>query len=213
MKSLLRAVSLSGLLLVVPGIALAQPGIPHQFYGTVSYESGTTPDGLVVEAKVISGTVVGSSVTKSGEYGINPSLLFASKTEGEWSGETVTFFVDGTDTGESFALVKGGYTNLNLTVPGAAPGTVTTSTQTSTSGSGGGSNPPPTLTDIPPAVTSLTEAQKVYDTNGDNAIDVLDFNSLIVHWGETGSAVVADFDGNGSVDVFDFNSLMVHWTA
>ena len=216
MKSLLRIVSIGGLLLVVPGIALAQPGIPHQFYGTVSYESGTTPDGLVVEAKVISGTVVGSSVTKSVEYGINPSLLFASKTEGEWSGETVTFFVDGTDTGESFALVKGGYTNLNLTVPGAAPGTVTTSggsPSTSSGSSSGGGTPPPTLTDIPPAVTSLTEAQKVYDTNGDNAIDVLDFNSLIVHWGETGSAVVADFDGNGSVDVFDFNSLMVHWTA
>ena len=212
MKSLFRIVAVSGLLLVAPLSTYAQPGIPHQFYGTVSYESGTTPDGLVVEAK-IDGTVVGSSVTKSGKYGYTPDLLFASKTEGDWSGETVTFFVGGVDTGESFALTKGGYTNLNLTVPGAAPGTVTTSTQTSTSGSGGGSNPPPTLTDIPPAVTSLTEAQKVYDTNSDARIDVLDFNSLIVHWGETGSAVVADFDGNGSVDVFDFNSLMVHWTA
>ena len=213
MKSLLKMVAVSGFLLVAPLSAYAQPGIPHQFYGTVSYDSGTTLDGLVIEAKV-GGVVVGSSVTKDGKYGINPSLLFASKTDGEWSGETVTFFVDGTDTGESFALVKGGYTNLNLTVLGAAPGGTTTTTTTSSGGGGGGgSTPPPTLTDIPPAVTTLTEAQKVYDTNTDNRIDVLDFNALIVHWGETGTAVVADFDGNGVVDVFDFNSLMVHWTA
>lgn len=344
-------------LMLAPLAAYAQPGIPHQFYGTVSYESGTTPDGLVVEAKV-NGAVVGSSATKSGQYGINPSLLFASKTEGDWSGETAEFFVGGINTGESFTLAKGGYTKLDLTVPGSVgtitkaatdvitdtpvtitstsptiismgeeldvtissdslvnatvdkveklasgfftgvtailsgqnllnayeikvTGTgltisvtmtysdtgidestvkpykhngstwveitpytrdttantltfsipaastpyalfgtpvavVTTTTNTSSGGGGGGSvvgliTTPTTATTT--TVTSLTAAQKVYDTNNDNSINVLDFNALIVHWGEKGTTVVADFDGNGTVDVFDFNSLMVHWTA
>jgi len=41
-------------------------------------------------------------------------------------------------------------------------------------------------------------------------IDVLDFNSLMVNWGNSGGA--GDFDGNGTVDVFDFNALMVNWS-
>lgn len=61
--------------------------------------------------------------------------------------------------------------------------------------------------------TALTAAQKPYDTNNDDKIDVLDFNALMVHWGEKGATVIGDFDKNGVVDVFDFNALMVHWTA
>ncbi|MEX0909747.1 MAG: hypothetical protein WDZ75_00455, partial [Candidatus Paceibacterota bacterium] len=104
--------------------ALAAPGIPHQFYGNVVFENGTTPDGLLVEAKV-DNAVVGTSQTKNGKYGITPHLLMASKSDGEWSGEeTVRFFVAGIDTGETRTLQKGGYTNLNLTAPGSV-GTIT----------------------------------------------------------------------------------------
>ena len=203
---------LAGTLALAPLVALAQaPGIPHQFYGTVSYDSGTTPAGLTVRA-LVGSTVVSTSVTQSnGQYGVNPDLLIVS---GPTAGATILFTVNGTPARETATFANGTLTNLNLTVPGAAPGGTTTTTTTSSGGGGGGvSTPPPTPTDIPPAVTTLTEAQKVYDTNTDNRIDVLDFNALIVHWGETGTAVVADFDGNGVVDVFDFNSLMVHWTA
>lgn len=106
-------------LLSSPLLALAAPGIPHQFYGDVVFESGTAPDGLLVEAKV-NGAVVGTSQTKSGKYGIMPNLLMASKSDGEWSGEeAVRFFVAGIDTGETHTLQKGGYTNLNLTVLGS----------------------------------------------------------------------------------------------
>ena len=200
---------LAGTLALAPLVALAQaPGIPHQFYGTVAYDSGTVTAGLTVRA-LVGSTIVSTSVTQSnGQYGVNPDLLIVS---GPTAGATILFTVNGTPARETAIFANGTLTNLNLTVPGAAPGGTTTTTTSSGSSSGG--NPTPTLTDIPPAVTSLTEAQKVYDTNGDDAIDVLDFNALIVHWGETGSAVVADFDGNGVVDVFDFNSLMVHWTA
>jgi len=203
---------LAGTLALAPLTALAQaPGIPHQFYGTVSYDSGTTPSGLTVRA-LVGSTVVSTSVTQSnGQYGVNPDLLIVS---GPTAGATILFTVNGTPARETAAFANGTLTNLNLTVPGAAPGGTTTTTTSSGSSGGGTTN---TTTDTTPTVTPvttpLTEAQKVYDTNGDDAIDVLDFNSLIVHWGETGSAVVADFDGNGVVDVFDFNSLMVNWTA
>ena len=103
---------------VIPSLALAAPGIPHQFYGNVTFDSGTTPDGLTVETKV-DGVVVGTSQTKDGKYGYNPSLFFAVNANGDWAGETANFFVSGTDTGETFALAKGGYKNLNLTVPGS----------------------------------------------------------------------------------------------
>jgi|GEM_PF-3376981 len=81
-----------------------------------------------------------------------------------------------------------------------------TATTVAPAPSGGGGNSTAT-------VTTLTAAQKLYDTNNDDKIDVLDFNALMVHWGEKGAIVIGDFDKNGVVDVFDFNALMVHWTA
>lgn len=50
------------------------------------------------------------------------------------------------------------------------------------------------------------------DTNKDGKVDILDFNTLMVHWGETGSGNIADFNNDGKVDIFDFNLLMVNWT-
>ncbi|MDP1689682.1 MAG: peptidoglycan-binding protein [bacterium] len=148
-----RALTLALGLMLAPLSAYAQPGIPHQFYGTVSYDSGTAPDGLVVEAKV-SGAVVGSSVTNGGKYGINPSLLFASKSDGDWSGETAVFFVGGIDTGESHALVKGNYTKLDLTVPGSV-GTITkTATDVIT-------DTPVTITPTSPTIISMGDALDV----------------------------------------------------
>ena len=54
----------------------------------------------------------------------------------------------------------------------------------------------------------------------DGRIDVLDFNVLMVHWGElTGDAnspscrdkIFADINCDGHVDIIDFNELMVYW--
>ncbi len=74
----------------------------------------------------------------------------------------------------------------------------------STVGSSGGSYTPPTT---PP---TLAQA----DFNGDGKVDILDFNTLIIHWGMTSGATKADGDanGDGKVDIFDFNILITHWT-
>jgi hypothetical protein len=50
------------------------------------------------------------------------------------------------------------------------------------------------------------------DSNGDGKTDILDFNSLLINWGKTGSGNIADFDKNGTVDIFDFNLLLINWS-
>src|SRR3989344_31297 len=162
----LQASVLVGTLAFAPLVAFAAPGIPHQFYGTVAYDSGTTSAGLTVRA-LVGSTVIATSVTQSnGQYGVNPDLLIVS---GPTAGAEILFTVNGTPARETVTFANGTLRNLNLTVPGAAPGSVTTTTTTTTSGGGGGGGtPPPALTNIPPAATSLTEAQKAYDTNGDD---------------------------------------------
>lgn len=77
-------------------------------------------------------------------------------------------------------------------------------------GGGGGSYTPPTSTTPP---TPLSEAAQVVDTNEDDKIDILDFNSLVINWGSTEIDNIADFDSNGTVDIFDFNLLMTYWTG
>ena len=51
------------------------------------------------------------------------------------------------------------------------------------------------------------------DTNNDGSIDVLDFNALMVNWGDVDTNNVADFDCDNKVAILDFNLLMVNWTA
>ncbi|MDO8649968.1 MAG: hypothetical protein Q7K33_01510, partial [Candidatus Berkelbacteria bacterium] len=163
-------------LLLAPSLAAAQPSVPHQFYGTASYTNGTTPaNGTTVEAKIGSDVVESSTVT-SGKYGYSPNVFFVEDSSGSRAGQTVKLYLDGKDSGQTAVFANGGYTRVDLSVEAPSVGN---------NGGGGG---PPTLTTIPPAVTNLTEAQKPYDVNSDARIDVLDFNALIVHWGETGSA-------------------------
>jgi len=190
--------------LFLPVFAFAQtPSLPHQFFGTVKFTDGVAvPNGRTVEAR-INGSVVGSSVTASGNYGYNPNLLFALDNDGVNAGKTVEFYVSGVKANETAVFASGNSSQKNLTIPAPTP---TTTTPTHSSGSGGGSSTPTTPT------SPLSAAAQKVDANKDNKIDVLDFNSLMVNWGKTGTGNVADFDDNGKVDVFDFNLLMINWT-
>jgi len=195
----------------LPGLAFAQsPSLPHQFFGSVNYTNGAAPNGLVVEARIINGSVVavvGSSVTAGGNYGYNPNLLFALDNDGVHAGQTVEFYVNGIKANETKTFTNGESTNLNLTVPASLPTTTTLSpTPSENTGSSGGVTTPSTPT------TPLSAAAQKVDANKDNKIDVLDFNTLMVNWGKTTANNVADFNGDGKVDVFDFNLLMINWT-
>lgn len=71
-------------------------------------------------------------------------------------------------------------------------------------GGGGGTSPTPTPTPTP---------SKSGDTNNDGKIDILDFNVLMVNWGQhVSGAAHGDLNNDGTVDILDFNMLMVAWT-
>lgn len=215
MKSVLKIfVLLISIGLFLPVFVFAQsPGIPHQFFGTVHFASGATPNGLSVEAKINS-VVVGSSVTANGNYGYSPNLLFVTDSQNTNAGKTIEFYVSGVKANETAIFANGASTPLNLTIPASSDsgstttsgGDTTSGGSTSSGGGGGGGGAAATVTTILSAV-----AQKV-DANKDGKIDVLDFNSLMVNWGKTGTGNIADFNGDGKVDIFDFNLLMINWT-
>lgn len=204
MKSL--KYSIVSAVLLVPTLAFAvtvggMPGIPHLFYGTAAYSDGSSiANGTSVQVKV-STTVVGSSIVSDGNYGMSPNELLATKSSGDWSGETAHFYIGGVDTGITYTLKKGGYTKLNLTLPVAAPVAPPVSGGTSRVGSGGVMG------------ASQTTVSGRADSNLDGKVDIFDFNLMMVNWGKTGSNLAGDIDGNGKVDIFDFNLLMVGWTG
>jgi hypothetical protein len=49
------------------------------------------------------------------------------------------------------------------------------------------------------------------DLKRDGIIDIIDFNTLMVHWNRKGQNDIADPNQDGVVDIRDFNLVMVHW--
>jgi hypothetical protein len=325
--------------LLLPVSALAMPATPHQFYGTVSFDNGSAPNGLLVEAK-IDNTVVGSTLTNNGRYG--DSVFYIEDPSGNRNGKTIEFYVSGINSGETYIFSNGASTNLNLTVPGiigtiqeanensvienetavitpsqstniklGANLNINVSSATSTSalvnevrhltdtfftgshaviagnnvlnafeinitGTGltiqvtityndasidentvrpyrfngtswveitpftidksantitfsvSSAQTPYAVFGSAPTQTSPTESSgggggggggeittpvtyKTGDIDKSNKIDIFDFNTLMVNWGNSPSNSAADLDNNGTVDIFDFNLLMVNW--
>jgi len=215
----LAIVTVVGIVLILPAVALAVPAMPHQFYGIVSFTNGPAPDGLLVEAKVINGVSIvstESTVTKNGKYGYDP-LFKVEDNNSTLSGKTIEFYVSGIKANETAIFNNGASTPLNLTIPGSSSSGSTSSTSGGTTSSGGaspsgGSTSPSGGGSITTTATTLSAAAQKVDANKDNKIDVLDFNTLMVNWGKTTANNVADFNGDGKVDIFDFNLLMINWT-
>jgi len=207
MKIVLKTITIAILLgfLLAPVFGFAQnPSIPNQFYGLVSSANETISDGVVVEAK-INGIVMGSSAVAGGKYGYGSNnLLFALDNQGINAGKTVEFYVNGIKANETAIFANGDSNQINLTVSEVLP----FSPPPATGGGGGALYIPPAI----PLLSLSAEAQKV-DANKDDKIDILDFNTLMVHWGSTSAGNIANFNGDGKVDIFDFNLLMIHWTT
>jgi len=209
-KYLILLVAIMGM---IPALVLAAPGIPHQFYGTVSYTDGSSISSGTVKAK-IGGVVVESVAISNSKYGYTPDLFFVTDPDGDRTGTTISFFVNDVETGTTAVFANGGYTNLNLSISGSSStsgGSTSTSGGSTTSGGGGGGGGSAVAitTTIP---TTLSAAAQKVDANKDNKIDVLDFNTLMVNWGKTTANNIADFNGDSKVDIFDFNMLMINWT-
>lgn len=106
------------LLLALASSALAQQTPPHRFFGTVTIDGVSAPDGTRITA-VVSGQVVASTSTSAGSYRID-----VGQTEGvSFSGKSVGFTVGGIAATQAVAWVLGEATNLNLTVVSSHPAT------------------------------------------------------------------------------------------
>jgi len=196
--------------LILPVVALGQsspPSIPLLVYGSVTIDNNLAPVGTIITAEIEDVEVASAAIIIQGKYFINVPDGSAN------AGKTIKFKVigiaDDANQCEALNIATNPIINLNIAVisPSSPPSTPPV---TSSGGGGGGSYTPPT-TITPP--TPLSEAAKAVDTNGDDKIDIFDFNSLVVNWGSTVAGNIADFDNNGTVDIFDFNLLMTYWTG
>jgi len=114
--------------LIFPVLVFAAPGIPHQFYGVVTFANGVVaPGGTLIEAKINGETIAGCSV-KDGKYGYRPILCFVTDpNDNRWQngGEIIHFFVNGLDTEETVNFKKGASTRLDFSFPDVGSGEIT----------------------------------------------------------------------------------------
>ena len=127
MRLFLRIAFIFGFLLA-PVLVLAQSqpgGIPHQFYGEVKFaENRPAPNGLIVEAKIGDESVATTTTQRNGKYGYSP-LFFVTDPYNNWARETINFFVEGIDTGESATFVNGEHTKMDFLIRRLNIGTIT----------------------------------------------------------------------------------------
>jgi len=109
--------------------------IPNQFYGTATYNSVASTE-MAVEA-YIDGSIVGTTTTSGGKYGYDP-LFLIKDPEGTYAGKTISFYLNGIDTGASAVFENGASTKLDLSATGSSG--ITGDTNTEESSSGGGSS-------------------------------------------------------------------------
>jgi len=160
-------------LIVLCAPAAAIPGIPNQFYGTVTIDESSAADGITISAWIDDVEYV-NTTTSDGAYGISSAFLVPAddlgtpEKEGGVDDETVVFYVSDVQVGEE-TFVSGGVTELNLVASGVpTPTPTSTATPAPTGGGGGGGGggavtvttttptPTPTVTPTPTATPTVT---------------------------------------------------------
>ena len=141
---------------------LAAPGVPHQFYGTVTVNGDSAPNNLFVEARV--GGNIYSTVTSNGQYGYD-LIFYVEDPNNNREGSTIRFFV-GTEPGNmveaaSRTFSNGATTRHDLNVSGLVLPPPPSNgggggTGGSTGGGGGGSGGSPSTTSTDDEDVSVT---------------------------------------------------------
>ena len=96
---------------VMPAQATEPPEMPHQFYGTVSFDGSPVEEGTLVEAFVDDVKQAETTVDAEGRYGYNP-IFRVSGT----AGATATFYVGGVEADEDATWESGKVQGLDLTI-------------------------------------------------------------------------------------------------
>lgn len=168
--------------LLLPSV-LAVPGFPHSFCGDVFINGGVAPNGTLVSATIDGREVITNAQnpveTLNGTYGKDglPLLVQGELT----NGDTVKFFVNGVDSGETAVFAYGGgptCIDLSVTITTETPpGPGTTPGGPSGPGTTGGSGAPST----PPADSSEVIRESSYTeqlTNPEDIRELLEGNGL-----------------------------------
>lgn len=122
-------------LMLSANVALAIPGIPNAFYGSVIWNGQSAPDGTTVAAK-INGVQVANITTVGGKYGYPLGTFLVDDPNSDRVGKTINFFVNNIDTGQT-AVFSGAQYSFTLNL--AAIGSTSNPSPASPSGGGGGS--------------------------------------------------------------------------
>jgi len=99
--------------------AYGEPGIPHQFYGSIYIINQSVPDNTVLIATIEGENY--STVTKNGLYGRDPAPIFyVPDPNGDRSGKTIQFSIGGKFAG-SYIFENAGYTLFNFNITSECP--------------------------------------------------------------------------------------------
>jgi uncharacterized repeat protein (TIGR02543 family) len=97
---------------VMPAYAIEPPPeMPHQFYGTVSFDGDRVEEATLVEAFVDAVRKAETTVDAEGRYGYDPIFRLSGT-----AGGTVTFYVGGVEADEDATWESGKVQKLNLTI-------------------------------------------------------------------------------------------------
>ena len=121
--------------LVLVSTVFAQLGIPHQFWGTVTYNDAPAPDGVSIIAK-IDNVIVKESTTLNGKYGYDPLFIITDSNENR-NGKIIVFYVNNVEAA-THVFENGRATGLNLNATGSSLNPPSSGGGGGGSGGGGG---------------------------------------------------------------------------
>ncbi|MBI2919340.1 MAG: hypothetical protein HYY01_15305, partial [Chloroflexi bacterium] len=99
-----------------PVTAALPPGLPHNFSGTVTIGANPAAVGTPISARVGSQEYGSVTTTVEGQYS---DLLVTGLTDGD----TISFYINNADTGQTHSFESGASTVLNLALPDTTPPT------------------------------------------------------------------------------------------
>ena len=212
-KTLITSGIIVGILtMATPVFAAVNPAADTSTYeGTISTSNISTGiSGVVVAPPVASpasGTYAGAqavSLTAPGSssirYFLNTTDMDSALTCAAGTAYTAPVIINGSGLLRAISC-------YGSTASPIASFTYTISTATAPATSSGGGGGGGSITTTP---TTDTGSSLIGDINLDGKVDILDFNALLVHWGQTGSNIAADINHDGVVDILDFNALIIH---
>ena len=104
------AVSLLITFIMPPVLADGIPGRPQQFYGTVTVDNATAPDGILVSARIAGVQVAAALTDAQGRYGYLPQLFINCCT----ASMIIDFYLNGVKAAQTATYAPGEITRLDL---------------------------------------------------------------------------------------------------